>query len=297
MKRKHSICMGIAIVITLLYVVYLCWYLYSSYNDSLSNSNTLKAASVAIAGTLMLPHIGLCALAFIFLIVAFFSNMFAMALTSGILFSVSALAFLVYAPFLIPSITLTFIGSAFCFKRKKLLKEEEEERLYQQQKNVQPKQRRNTQAYSQRQIEHQDLGYQQGQQVFQQANQMSPYANGQMSAQPYGMPYANTMYAQDPYMPLDQAMVNEVYANPMMQNTMNQVPVQPMNFQPAFQQPQIPPQYPMNMQAQGFYQPNDAQVYQNQQNAYVAPTPMNVQANDGYFDDYGNFHFFNENNR
>jgi len=72
----------------------------------------------AIATALVAPHMILVALGSIFNLLAFFLKKSGFAITSGILYSVSGIAFLLYIFFVIPMIILSFVGVAMIKKIK-----------------------------------------------------------------------------------------------------------------------------------------------------------------------------------
>lgn len=82
------------------YSIYLICYFYSIGTDLGSSIATL----------LVTPHMICCVLGSVFMWVAFFRNNQGMALTGAIMFCVSAVLFITYAPLTLPTIILGFIG-------------------------------------------------------------------------------------------------------------------------------------------------------------------------------------------
>lgn len=81
------------------------------------SSSDAEAVGGAIATALVMPHMICVLLAVIFNIIGALGNRSGFALTAGILYSVGGVLFLVYIPFLIPMIVLSFVG---CSKVKKI---------------------------------------------------------------------------------------------------------------------------------------------------------------------------------
>jgi hypothetical protein len=75
-------------------------------------ADAAEAFGAGLATLLVLPHVILAVVGSLFGAIGFFSRSPAFILTSAILYSVSALLFLVYAVFLVPSIVLGFVGFA-----------------------------------------------------------------------------------------------------------------------------------------------------------------------------------------
>lgn len=113
MKKKRSFCLLLSAVVGSLYAVYILDYFYGISNAALLNDTTSISDLSAVAATaLVTPHLLLVALAVIFNWVGFFGNKRGFALTAGILYSVSAVVFLMYAMFVVIEIVFSFIGYA-----------------------------------------------------------------------------------------------------------------------------------------------------------------------------------------
>lgn len=109
MKKKRSKSLLIGGIIGALYLVYL---LYSMGSTAGGAESDAELAGVGIAYLLMMPHLVLTLLAVIFNWIAYIQNHRTFALTTGILYSVAALVFPLYALFVVPSLILGFVGFA-----------------------------------------------------------------------------------------------------------------------------------------------------------------------------------------
>ena len=107
MKLKRSKCLLVSFVLGALYAVYLVSYFFGIITDS---TETAEAIGSSIATFLVTPHIILVILAVIFNGLGYFGNRRGFALTGGILYSVAAAAFLLYAPFVLIQLILSFVG-------------------------------------------------------------------------------------------------------------------------------------------------------------------------------------------
>ena len=97
----------VSLVIGAIYAIYLVAHFGSAIGGSSSDG---EAISAGIATLMVTPHMILVILAVIFNALGFFKNAKGFALTGGILYSVAAVVFIVYAPFLIVSIVCSFVG-------------------------------------------------------------------------------------------------------------------------------------------------------------------------------------------
>jgi len=107
MFEKRSKSTFIATVLAIVYSVYLIGY---SVTTASQASGDAESVGTGIALLLILPHLLLTALGAIFGVIAFFTRKAGLALTASIIYSVAAVAFILYAAFLIPSIVFGFIG-------------------------------------------------------------------------------------------------------------------------------------------------------------------------------------------
>lgn len=97
----------VALIISAIYAVFLI----ANFGGSISGaSSDAEAVGAGIATMLVLPHMVLVILAVIFNALGYFKNAKGFALTAGILYSVAAVMFVMYAPFLIVSIVCSFVG-------------------------------------------------------------------------------------------------------------------------------------------------------------------------------------------
>lgn len=86
-------------------------YLIMNFGSSIAgSSNNAEALGGAIAGALVMPHMILVLLGSVFTIIGGLKNKAGFALAGGILFSVGAAAFFMYAIFVVPMIVLSFVG-------------------------------------------------------------------------------------------------------------------------------------------------------------------------------------------
>lgn len=105
--KNRSKALLVSLVIGAIYAIYLL----VSFGGSLGGAESdSEMAGAAIATALVTPHMILVVLAVIFNALGFFKEKRGFALTGGILYSVAAVVFLLYAPFLIISIVCSFVG-------------------------------------------------------------------------------------------------------------------------------------------------------------------------------------------
>lgn len=104
MKSKSLL---VSLIVGFLYAVYLIVYFGGLLGGAKGGT---EVAGAGIATMLVTPHMILVVLAVIFNAIGYFRNKSGFALTGGILYSVGAVVFLLYAPFLIISIVCSFVG-------------------------------------------------------------------------------------------------------------------------------------------------------------------------------------------
>jgi Zn-dependent membrane protease YugP len=117
MFERRSKAAFLAAVLGTAYAIYAILYVTGVTGDAVSGDDAGEAIAGAIFGLLAFPHMIVTAIGAIFALVGFFARKSGLILTGAILFSVAALLLIVWAPFLIPSIILGFIGYS---KQKKL---------------------------------------------------------------------------------------------------------------------------------------------------------------------------------
>lgn len=125
-RAKRSFCQFLSAAILIAYTIFIIQYFFGASVDTSGDTATVNLSG-SIATLMVTPHMLFCTLASIFSAVAFFANSRGFALTAAILECVAAVLFVMYAPFLIPSIVLGFVGYARigALKRKaERLKEE-----------------------------------------------------------------------------------------------------------------------------------------------------------------------------
>ena len=91
------------------YAIYSIVY-WSGAIDATQSSDSAEAFGAGLATLLVLPHMLVTVLAALFGVIGFFVRSAGLILTSAILYSVAAALFFLYAPFLLPSIVLGFMG-------------------------------------------------------------------------------------------------------------------------------------------------------------------------------------------
>jgi len=101
------------------------FYLMTHFMGSVGSTEGAEQVGSALATALVLPHFGVLVLAVIFNWVGFFQNKKWAAITSGILYSVSGVLFLLYIMFEIPMIILSFVGVSKVGKIEKLKLDQE----------------------------------------------------------------------------------------------------------------------------------------------------------------------------
>lgn len=113
---KRSKVLFVAGLLGTLYGIYLISYFVGINNGS---GDTAEQIGGALATALVMPHMILVLLAIIFNWLGFFLRKAGFALTAAILYSVSAVVFILYAIFVVPMIVLGFVGYS---KQKKINK-------------------------------------------------------------------------------------------------------------------------------------------------------------------------------
>lgn len=108
-KAKRSLCQFLSAAILIAYTIFIVQYFFDVSVNQMGES-TAENIGRGIATMMVTPHMLLCAIASIFSAAGFIANSRGFALTAAILECVAAIVFLMYAPFLIPSIVLGFIG-------------------------------------------------------------------------------------------------------------------------------------------------------------------------------------------
>ncbi|GAA0731988.1 hypothetical protein [Clostridium oceanicum] len=110
---KKSKALIISAVLGIAYSIYLI-----TYFAGLGGGSTAEAVGSSIATALVTPHMICVVIATIFNTVGAFFNKAGFALTGGILYCVGGVLFLMYIPFVIPMIILSFIGYVSVKKNK-----------------------------------------------------------------------------------------------------------------------------------------------------------------------------------
>ncbi len=313
MRRKHSIALGMSAVISIAYLILIAWYLYTVMHEHNSQADLLSLQAVAKE---LLPHLLMMAAATILTIVAFFSNIFAIALTAfvayGIAMILAGTEFYQYVILCIPSILLAIIGSTFCYKRKQWLKEQEEERIYLA-THPRPKVKRSSGSSYVNRMKNSGNYYRQsnnqGQNAAMMQNQTMPTQNYYGNQQDYYfqqnqqplLPQQMYNPLQDPYAPLTPMQTAPNYMNPYVgtynanaynPGAYNNNMIQGSSSVTTNESSLVNPLYPINQQP----------LAMTQANPMISQTPMvgdvlnypqpagKPTRSEGYFDDYGNFH-------
>lgn len=111
MKKRRKLMKSKALLISLIIGAIYGVYLIVNFGGALGGaSSDEELVGAGIATMLVTPHIILVILAVIFNALGYFKSSKGFALTGGILYSVAAVVFLMYAPFLIVSIVCSFVG-------------------------------------------------------------------------------------------------------------------------------------------------------------------------------------------
>lgn len=121
-KKKRSVALIISGVLGVLYSIFVISYFSGVSGGTASEAETIGGA---IATALVTPHMVCVVVATIFNVIAALANKRGFALTGAILYCVSAVLFLMYTPFVVPSIILSFVGYARLGKIKKNNSEQE----------------------------------------------------------------------------------------------------------------------------------------------------------------------------
>lgn len=313
MSRKHSIALGMNGVLSVAYLILVIAYLYMVMQN---HSSQREILSFRVAADDLFPHLMVMAVGTVLTVIAFFSNLFVVALMAIFAYVAAILLagmpFYQYALLCIPLLLLAIAGSTFCYKRKQWLKEQEEERIYLA-THPRPKVKRSAgssymdrmknspnyfqqptnQGQNQTMMQNQTPYFDQGQ------NYYSTQSDGyyQQHQQPL-LPQQMYNPLQDPYAPLTPPQQTPNYMTPYMggynYDTMyGTSPAAPMNDGSMTN-----PLYQGTMNAQPLSAPQinplmnpTIQQPPMTQNALNYPQPSNNPTrSEGYFDDYGNFH-------
>ena len=106
MFEKRSKALFTANVLGALYAIYLM----SHFFGSVASTEGAEQVGAGIATALVMPHLVLVLLSVLFGVLGFFLRSNGFNLTSGILYCVATIAFLLYFMFTIPMIVLAFVG-------------------------------------------------------------------------------------------------------------------------------------------------------------------------------------------
>ncbi|TGE39624.1 hypothetical protein E4K67_01030 [Desulfosporosinus fructosivorans] len=106
---KRSTALLVSWILGLVYAIYILQYCFSSAASATTQS-AATAIGVGFGIALLLPHVLIVVLAVFFNILGWAINLRWAALTGGILYCVSALAMIIYTPFVLLQIILSFIG-------------------------------------------------------------------------------------------------------------------------------------------------------------------------------------------
>lgn len=123
-KHKYSIALAISAVLSILYAALAIY----NFIDGYAHNNLVGAREVIAntASAYLLPHVVCSGIGALFVVIAFFSNVFAMGITACVFLAISIVLHLPFALYQLPMFVLTLLGSAFMYMRKKKLEEEEE---------------------------------------------------------------------------------------------------------------------------------------------------------------------------
>lgn len=111
-RSKISVCLLIAAVLGFVYSFYIMWYVVADNATAVQTGGEAYALGVALATTLILPHMLCAVLAAMFNIVGFAACSRWASLTGAILYAVAGLLFFPYLPFVLVQMILSFVGFA-----------------------------------------------------------------------------------------------------------------------------------------------------------------------------------------
>ncbi|SFE88670.1 hypothetical protein [Peptostreptococcus sp. D1] len=114
-KTKRSKLALISMILGALYLIYIIYYFTSNMASTTGGADTV---GVGIATMLVLPHILCTGIALLFNILGYFMNKAGFMLTSGILYAVAMVLFLIYFMFVIIQMILSFVAYAKMKKEK-----------------------------------------------------------------------------------------------------------------------------------------------------------------------------------
>lgn len=107
--QKKSVLLLISAILGVLYAIFIVVYFVSAGAGAKSNA---EALGIGIAAMLVMPHMICAVLAAIFNVLGWALSKRGFALTGGILYSVAAVMFPLYALFVLAQIILSFVGFA-----------------------------------------------------------------------------------------------------------------------------------------------------------------------------------------
>lgn len=301
MKRRYSISLGLGSVGCVAYLALLGWYVYTLFQGG----DTGYPVTIEDLPFHLIIHICLAVIASLFTWIAFFTNIFTIAVSACVCFIIGGIIFYHYLLFCTPLIVFTVIGSVFCYKQQKLKTEKKEEKVIQKKG---PAEKKPHAVHEKREQVQRNTRQQMLTRRMQQNQQSNLQGNTQMLTPNYIQPIAQPLYApmHDPYAPLTQGalmqptqVANAVYPYPMyggeqlaaqpLQATYQPLPV---NQNPAFPQAMptvVPHPYAQPNQPLFPYQAPGMVNVQNQAGTVPQPHAGHTRG-EGYFDDYGNFH-------
>ena len=108
-KERRSIALFIGLIIAVAYGIYIIGFFGSAVAES---EDAVETISAGLAGLLVMPHTVLLWIGIVFNFVAWAFKQRWAALTCGILYSVSMVMFMLYAPFVLPEMVLSFVAFA-----------------------------------------------------------------------------------------------------------------------------------------------------------------------------------------
>ena len=122
-KKASNVLALIALVLTTAYLIYLMFYISTTYSEATSNVQSWEglgtAIGTALAIRMVLPHVAIVFVAFIFNLVTAIARRGWAALTSGILYAVSILLMPLWFVFVVVQTVLCFVQFAKCRKAVK----------------------------------------------------------------------------------------------------------------------------------------------------------------------------------
>ena len=108
--KKRSLALLLALIIGIGYFGFCSRHFFGATVESAESGEAAAFIGTALASALVAPHIALGWIAAVLNLAAFLGNSRGCAMAAFILYSISAVLFFMYAPFVVPEIILSIIG-------------------------------------------------------------------------------------------------------------------------------------------------------------------------------------------